>query len=72
MAAPHVAGIAALMLANDRTLTPAQILSRLQQNAFPRTTTQCPQACGAGLLNAFFPPLAAPAATGGTPSSAQE
>ncbi len=52
MAAPHVAGVAALMLADDPTLTPAQILSRMQATARPRSSTECPKACGAGLLNA--------------------
>ncbi len=52
MAAPHAAGVAALMLADDPTLTPAQILARMQATARPRSSTECPQACGAGLLNA--------------------
>lgn len=54
MAAPHVAGVAALWLAGDPGLTPATILSELQANAIPRDTTHCPSAkpCGAGLLNA--------------------
>ncbi len=56
MAAPHVAGAAALLLANDASLTPAQILSNIQSTALPRTAAQCPQPCGAGLLQVSFPP----------------
>jgi serine protease len=52
MAAPHVAGVAALYLAQSPTLTPAQLTAELQQNAIPRTSSQCPQPCGAGLLSA--------------------
>jgi len=54
MAAPHVAGVAALILANDPTKTPVQILAELQSAALPRNATQCPPAkpCGAGLLSA--------------------
>jgi serine protease len=52
MAAPHVAGVAALMLAQEPTLVPSQVLAKLQANALPRSPTQCPQACGAGLLSA--------------------
>ncbi len=60
MAAPHVAGVLALWLANTPTLTPAQLLAELQANALPRTAAQCPELCGAGLLNAVRsaePPL---------------
>ncbi len=53
MAAPHVAGVAALWLASDPGLTPAQLLTELQSNALPRSSTQCPELCGAGLLNAI-------------------
>ena len=53
MATPHVSGVAALMLAMESTLTPAQLLARLQSYALPRDATQCPQPCGAGLLSAL-------------------
>ena len=53
MATPHVSGVAALMLAMEPTLTPAQLLARLQSYALPRDATQCPQPCGAGLLSAI-------------------
>lgn len=52
MAAPHVSGVAALWLAVDPSLTPTQLLTALQSAALPRTAAQCPQPCGAGLLNA--------------------
>jgi len=52
MASPHVAGVAALLLSCEPALTPAQILDRLQSTALPRTSAQCPNGCGAGLLNA--------------------
>jgi len=53
MATPHVAGVAALWLAQNPAWTPAQLLTELQTNALPRTSTQCPQPCGAGLLSAL-------------------
>ena len=50
MASPHVAGAAALHIAQDPTLTPAGVLARLQADALPRTAAECPKPCGAGLL----------------------
>ena len=66
MAAPHVAGVASLMLSVNPALTPAQVLSMLQTTArkFPTPGPACsptPQAsacncttalCGAGILDA--------------------
>lgn len=52
MAAPHVAGVAGLLVAQDPTLTPADIEDLVKDNAIPRNSSQCPEACGAGLLNA--------------------
>jgi serine protease len=52
MASPHVAGVAALLLAQDATRTPSQILGLLKASARPRTASQCPRPCGAGLLDA--------------------
>ncbi|MBU1236223.1 MAG: S8 family serine peptidase [Gammaproteobacteria bacterium] len=65
MAAPHVAGVAALALATQPTLTPATLLARLKSTALPRNATQCPRPCGAGLLDAR-----AALADGGTPPPA--
>lgn len=52
MASPHVAGVAALMLSVDPTLTPQDIEDALENSAMPRTAAQCPEPCGAGLLDA--------------------
>ncbi|MGL4232160.1 MAG: S8 family peptidase [Casimicrobium sp.] len=56
MAAPHVAGVVALMLARDPNLTPGQVVNRLQGSvkAFP-AGSECAAstgACGTGLLDA--------------------
>ena len=57
MAAPHVAGVVALMLTRDPTLTPGQVLNRLQTSvrAFPGGSdcAAAVGACGTGLLDAF-------------------
>jgi serine protease len=50
MAAPHVAGVVALMLSAEPALTPAQVTSILQSTAraFPATCSQC----GSGIVDA--------------------
>jgi len=52
MASPHVAGVVALMLARQPGLTPAKVRDTLKSAALPRSAIECPQPCGAGLLNA--------------------
>jgi serine protease len=52
MAAPHVAGVAALLIGRDPSLTPAQVQARLVETAIPRTSQHCPRPCGRGLLSA--------------------
>jgi serine protease len=60
MAAPHVAGVVALMLAKNSALTPDEVATRLKAStrAFPATCSQC----GTGIVNAS---AAVDAATGG-------
>ena len=77
MAAPHVAGIASLMLSVNPTLTPAQVLSVMQSTArsFPVVSgATCPSSqsctcttalCGAGMVDAGAAvAMAVPSATG--------
>lgn len=54
MAAPHVAGIASLMLSLDPTLTPAEVLSHMQSTvtAFPGGSSCNLSNCGSGIINA--------------------
>ena len=65
MAAPHVAGIASLMMSTNRSLTPAQVLSKIQTSAraFPTGTvrdctanlanvTTTVKYCGVGIIDA--------------------
>ncbi|MFJ7181119.1 S8 family serine peptidase [Streptomyces massasporeus] len=51
MAAPHIAGLAALMLDADPSLTPAQIESKIKSNA-RSLPGSCSEGCGAGLADA--------------------
>lgn len=57
MAAPHVAGVVALMLSVDPSLTPGEVLAALQSSArpFPSGTDCANDAdlCGAGILDAY-------------------
>ncbi|SDI71712.1 serine protease [Actinokineospora alba] len=50
MAAPHVAGVAALMVAKKSTLTPAEVESLLKANTRPLPGT-CTGGCGSGLVD---------------------
>jgi hypothetical protein len=51
-AAPHVAGVAALMRAVNQDLTPLQITHILRETASPAATSTDPDRYGAGMLNA--------------------
>ncbi|RKH00040.1 S8 family peptidase [Corallococcus carmarthensis] len=51
MATPHVAGIVALMLAQDPTLTVTEAETILRDTA--DTTSKCSEGCGAGLVDAY-------------------
>ncbi|MFJ7159986.1 S8 family peptidase [Streptomyces sp. NPDC101118] len=51
MAAPHIAGLAALLKSANTALTPAQIESAIKTNARPLAGT-CTGGCGAGLADA--------------------
>ncbi|MFJ8959319.1 S8 family serine peptidase [Lentzea sp. NPDC102401] len=51
MAAPHVAGLAALLVAKKPSLTPAQVKDLIKTNARPLPGT-CSGGCGAGLADA--------------------
>ena len=53
MATPHVAGVAALLMAADPTLTPAQVLANLQATAQPFAAgSSCIGLCGSGYVDA--------------------
>ncbi len=67
MAAPHVAGVLALMKSRKPSLTPAEALTILKETARPLSASQCNRPsssdCGAGLMDAkaALDRLAAPA-----------
>ncbi len=52
MAAPHVAGLVALMKSVQPGLTPAEVLGVLRRTARPLTAASCRPGCGAGLVDA--------------------
>lgn len=61
MAAPHVAGVVALMLAKNSTLTPTQVSGRLRAATRPFVVS-C-SGCGAGMLDANYAVQAAMASS---------
>ncbi|NKX55290.1 S8 family serine peptidase [Arthrobacter sp. E918] len=65
MAAPHVAGLAALMVSANPGLTPARIEERLKATA---QAWYCSPGCGAGLVDAAAALGALPAVVAATPS----
>lgn len=72
MAAPHVAGVAALMLSADPALTPAQVETILKETARPLPGTCSTGGCGNGLVDAAAAvgsvlPSAVPYITAGVP-----
>jgi len=69
MATPHVAGVAALMLAKNSALTPDDIESKLKSTAraFPGTCSQC----GTGIVDAAAAVAAATTATAPTISETE-
>ncbi|MDA5285733.1 S8 family serine peptidase [Streptomyces sp. NPDC054904] len=67
MAAPHIAGLAALMKSAKSSLTPAQIEAAIKSNARPLAGT-CTGGCGAGLADATATVNAVTSTTPTTPS----
>jgi serine protease len=68
MAAPHVAGVASLMLSVNASLTPTQVLQKIQNTARVFPTGTCTiSLCGAGIVNAA---LAVQSAQNATPPTA--
>lgn len=57
MAAPFVSGVAALVRSVDPTLTPSQIEQLLKNTAY-ELATECPEGCGAGMVDAHHAILA--------------
>lgn len=83
MAAPHVAGLASLMLALRPGLTPAQVSEIIQTTArdFPASAECTPNRCGEGLVDAYAalsaldvslsPPALIAPEDGATPATSQ-
>ncbi|MFM8980473.1 MAG: S8 family serine peptidase, partial [Planctomycetia bacterium] len=67
MACPHAAGVAALMLSVNSTLTPAQVETLMTSTAEDRGTPGRDDRYGHGLVNAAAAVRAAQGATGTTP-----
>lgn len=65
MAAPHIAGLAALLKSAKSTLTPAEIEAAIKSNARPLPGT-CTGGCGAGIADATKTVNAVTGTTGGT------
>ncbi|MGI5404579.1 S8 family serine peptidase [Streptomyces sp. CA-135486] len=65
MAAPHIAGLAALLKSAKSTLTPAEIEAAIKSNARPLPGT-CTDGCGAGIADAAKTVNAITGTTGGT------
>lgn len=66
MAAPHVAGLAALVVAADPSATPARVKELITAHARPMPVS-CPEGCGAGLADAAATLAAVSGGTGPTP-----
>jgi serine protease len=74
MAAPHVAGVAALLKSLDRSITPSAVLTTMRNAVTPFPATgnarQCTTSvCGSGLLSATAVSSVAPRLTSITPTS---
>ena len=67
MAAPHVAGVAALMYSVDPSLTPNEVASVLEGTA-RSLPGSCSGGCGAGIVDAYQAVLAVGGGSGGPPS----
>ncbi|MFF3457159.1 S8 family serine peptidase [Streptomyces sp. NPDC002730] len=65
MAAPHIAGLAALLKSAKSTLTPAEIEAAIKSNARPLPGT-CTGGCGAGIADAAKTVNAVTGTSGGT------
>jgi serine protease len=74
MAAPHVAGLASLVLGQNPGMTPSQLLTHLQATArpFPSGSTCNTSNCGAGIVDAYNALNAAPLANNSLPAAFDE